>query len=57
MVGGGGCKVIFVLNPTVVLRLGWGFDNKEILFSEGVQKIHIKFSQCSPSCLMQHYDA
>ena len=33
VVGGGGwggvCKVIFVSNPTVVLRLGWGwgFDN------------------------------
>ena len=26
---GGVCKVIFVSNPTVVLRLGWGwgFDN------------------------------
>ena len=26
---GGVCKVIFVVNPTVVLRLGlgWGFDN------------------------------
>ena len=23
------CKVIFMSNPTVVLRLGWGFDNKE----------------------------
>ena len=21
------CKVIFMSNPTVVLRLGWGFDN------------------------------
>ena len=27
MVGGGVCKVIFMSNPTVVLRLGWGFDN------------------------------
>ena len=27
---GGVCRVIFVSNPTVVLRLrlGWGFDNK-----------------------------
>ena len=24
---GGVCKVIFISNPTVVLRLGWGFDN------------------------------
>ena len=24
---GGGCKVILLSNPTVVLRLGWGFDN------------------------------
>ena len=26
---GGVCKVIFMVNPTVVLRLGlgWGFDN------------------------------
>ena len=29
VVGGGVCKVIFMVNPTVVLRLGlgWGFDN------------------------------
>ena len=28
---GGVCKVIFMSNPTVVLRLGlgWGFDNME----------------------------
>ena len=26
-VGGGVCKVNFMVNPTVVLRLGWGFDN------------------------------
>ena len=26
-VGGGVCKVILMSNPTVVLRLGWGFDN------------------------------
>ena len=27
-VGGGVCKVIFMVNPTIVLRLGlgWGFD-------------------------------
>ena len=25
--GGGVCKVIFMSNPTVVLRLDWGFDN------------------------------
>ena len=27
---GGVCKVIFVSNPTIVLRLGWGwgFDNE-----------------------------
>ena len=24
---GGVCKVIFMSNPTIVLRLGWGFDN------------------------------
>ena len=24
---GGVCKVILLSNPTVVLRLGWGFDN------------------------------
>ena len=29
---GRGCKLIFVQNPTVVLRLGWGFDNLEILW-------------------------
>ena len=29
VVVGGVCKVIFMVNPTVVLRLGlgWGFDN------------------------------
>ena len=26
---GGVCKVIFMSNPTVVLILGWGFDNYE----------------------------
>ena len=31
VVGGGVCKVIFMSNPTVVLRLGWGFDKKENL--------------------------
>ena len=25
--GGGVCKVIFMSNPSVVLTLGWGFDN------------------------------
>ena len=30
MVVGGVCKVIFMVNPTVVLRLGWGFDNSVI---------------------------
>ena len=29
---GGVCKVIFVSNPTVVLRLGWGFDNKSLFY-------------------------
>ena len=24
---GGVCKVIFMSNPTVMLSLGWGFDN------------------------------
>ena len=27
---GGVCTVIFLSNPTVVLRLGWGFDNKDL---------------------------
>ena len=31
VVGGGVCKVIFMSNPTIVLRLGWGFDKKENL--------------------------
>ena len=33
VVGGGVCKVIFMVNPTVVLRLGlgWGFDNRFLL--------------------------
>ena len=31
---GGVSKVIFMVNPTVVLRLGlgWGFDNNDLLF-------------------------
>ena len=29
-VGGVGRKVIFALNPTIVLRLGWGFDNSNL---------------------------
>ena len=28
--GGGVCKVIFLSNPTIVLRLGWGFDNMQL---------------------------
>ena len=35
VVGGGVCKVIFMSNPTVVLRLGWGFDNFENLWVGG----------------------
>ena len=31
--GGGVGKVIFRSNPTVVLRLGWGFDNMKILLA------------------------
>ena len=31
-VGGVVCTVIFMSNPTVVLRLGWGFDNKMSVF-------------------------
>ena len=29
---GGVCKVIFMSNPTVVLRLGWGFDNSVLMW-------------------------
>ena len=36
MVVGGGCKVIFNSNPTIRLRLGWGFDNKLGLSCEQV---------------------
>ena len=25
------CTVIFISNPTVVLRLGWGFDNNSLV--------------------------
>ena len=32
VVVGGVCKFIFMSNPTVVLRLGWGFDNFVIFF-------------------------
>ena len=34
---GGVCKVIFMSNPTVVLRLGWGFDNYSPL---GTLEVH-----------------
>ena len=34
--GGGVCKVIFMSNPTVVLRLGRGFDN--FMFEVVLQK-------------------
>ena len=43
MVGGGCggvCKVIFMSNPTVVLRLGWGFDNFET-YREGVTQVDV----------------
>ena len=35
--GGGVCKVIFMSNPTIVSRLGWGFDNfgQEAVFTLG----------------------
>ena len=38
---GGVCKVIFVSNPTVVLRLGWGwgFDNRVASYGEVVSTI------------------
>ena len=40
--GGGGwggvCKVIFMSNPTVVLRLGWGFDNYLIYIDKWKQR-------------------
>ena len=41
---GGGCKVIFMSNPTVVLRLGWGFGNFSLMFifNIGTQKGAIK---------------
>ena len=35
---GGVCKVIFMSNPTVVLRLGWGFDKKTFGLFEGTYK-------------------
>ena len=40
--GGGVCKVIFMSNPTVVLRLGWGFDknhcnNDQVCSVNGIQ--------------------
>ena len=28
--GGGVCKVILLSKPTIVLRLGWGFDNDHV---------------------------
>ena len=49
VVVGGVCKVIFMSNPTVVLRLGWGFDNMflfnvEHIFSgiRGPRCLHLK---------------
>ena len=35
---GGVCKVIFMSNPTVVLRLGWGFDNSVALVFLSVEQ-------------------
>ena len=43
MVGGGGwggvCKVIFKSNPTVVLWLGWGFDNFFVLNTSAIRAL------------------
>ena len=50
---GGVCKFIFMSNPTVVLRLGWGFDNTgilhathtEIFFFMGGTKVSFGYSK------------
>ena len=68
MVGGGGwggvCKVIFMSNPTVVLRLGWGVDNYYFLNKCGNfdltgnqdtrmhHYLHVWFVQSCLSCLI-----
>ena len=56
-VGGGVCTVIFMSNPTVVLRLGlgWGFDNMNIKLIP--YKIQLKAnSQLSKRCCyFKHY--
>ena len=45
MVGGGVCKVIFMSNPTVVLRLGWGFDNENDLWWEKTGLLNMRLSK------------
>ena len=45
---GGVCTVIFVSNPTVVLRLrlGWGFDNRKQVTDSNHMIETIKCKQC-----------
>ena len=47
VVVGGVCKVIFMSNPTVVLRFGWGFDNNRIIIFIVIRKkIPIDIRKC-----------
>ena len=39
--GGGVCKVIFMSNPAVVLRLGWGFDNFYFNISNSYDRVGV----------------
>ena len=49
VVVGGVFKVIFMSNPTVVLRLGlgWGFDNIVILDSHRLRRSICQLGQCN----------
>ena len=44
---GGVCKVIFMSNPSVVLRLGWGFDKKRDGHTNTQTKRQRHFLSCS----------
>ena len=44
------CKVIFMSNPTVVLRLGWAFDNSARAYSTLVVLVfYVSVTMCDIS--------
>ena len=48
---GGVCKVIFMSNPTVVLRLGWGFDNDFGISKTEIHIAKVNYSRDQPITL------